>query len=119
MGGRDIAGATALQLRQISALGLRYCCPRIVELNQAASQIVQAVAGQVDCERLVPASKPDRSAHVTALSIIDLAFEDALMNAPGHSCFPESTDCPATRCILQRQVAACTSRNLGAKIEQE
>ncbi|HMC27475.1 MAG TPA: hypothetical protein VKM56_06745, partial [Verrucomicrobiae bacterium] len=63
--------------------------------------------------------EPDRPAHVTALSIIDLAFEDALMNAPGHSCFPESTDCPATRCILQRQVAACTSRNLGAKIEQE
>src|SRR5437016_11321786 len=119
MGGRDIAGATALQLRQITALGLRHCCPRIVELNQAAGQILQAIAGQVERKRLVSASEPDRPAHVTALPIIDLALVDALMNAAGHSCSPESTDCPATGDVLQRQVAAFTNRNLGSEVEQE
>jgi hypothetical protein len=56
-------------------------------LNQASSEITQAIALQFEPNRLGLPNEPDTAANPTAFSVIDLAANNALFKSQGHVLF--------------------------------
>jgi hypothetical protein len=83
--GGDFAGGTGLWIDEIRALLRARGRARIVKLNKATGKISQTVPGKVEHDRLIPANQPNASADPTALPVINFAFENAVVNPPGHN----------------------------------